>query len=251
MNMMKLLVVPCALAAVPLVCAEEQQIEVSASASGRLYADYSHGDCCTLDAWEWGSTTLWTETCETMGGYCMGGKDVANWMFRIPELPGDAEILDVRFKVSRQSGSSGSATLKILGFSTESLSMSRALLVNNSPTHSQSAYFSGSMLHSFELPVSYFLDSNREPYLAIALYRSDTLNFFNSGSLVPTLEFTIESGPPCDGDITGDGVVNGSDLSQMLGFWGTASELHDLDGNGQVDGADLAVVLGEWGSCPQ
>ena len=35
MNMMKLLVVPCALAVVSLATAEEQQIEVSAEASPR------------------------------------------------------------------------------------------------------------------------------------------------------------------------------------------------------------------------
>ena len=92
-----------------------------------------------------------------------------------------------------------------------------------------------------------------DPYLAVGIYRSSYLAMFNSGTYAPKLEFTfdVETGPPCDGDINDDDVVNGSDLSQMLGFWGTASALHDLDGNGLVDGADLAVVLGEWGPCPE
>ena len=57
----------------------EVELSVSPTSSGRLYADYSFGDCCTLDAWSSNSSssTLWTETCEIMGGYCMGGKDVA------------------------------------------------------------------------------------------------------------------------------------------------------------------------------
>ena len=62
--------------------------------------------------------------------------------------------------------------------------------------------------------------------------------------------FDVETGPPCDADVNDDDVVDGSDLSLILGYWGSSSELHDLDGNGLVDGADLALVLGEWGDCP-
>lgn len=253
MNTMNRLVVPFALAVVSIAGAEQQQIEVQATSSGRLYADYSHGDCCTLDAWSGGSTTLWTETCETMGGYCMGGKDVANWMFQMPELPEGAELLSVTFKVARQSGSSGSAVLKMKGFDTGSLSMSRALQTHNSPAHSQNAYFSSTMIHSFDVPIAQFQGTDQSAFIAIGLYRSSTLNFFNSGVYAPSLEFAfnVETGPPCDGDINDDGQVDGSDLSLILGFWGSASVLHDLDENGIVDGADLAIVLGEWGACSE
>ena len=253
MNMMKLLVVPCALAVVSLATAEEQQIEVSAEASGRLYANYTHGDCCTLDALDWGPSTIWTDTCETMGGYCMAGRDVANWTFQIPELPDGAELLEVRLKVYRQSGSSGSSTLKMRGVGHGSLSTSSALLTYTNPSHSQSAYFSGSVTHAFSLPLSHFEDPNMDPYLAIGIYRSSYLSMFNSGTYAPKLEFTfdVETGPPCDGDINDDDVVDGSDLSQVLGVWGSSSELHDLDGNGVVDGADLTIILGEWGACPE
>ena len=253
MNLMNRLAVPITLAVVSLAGAEEQQIEVAASSSGRLYADYSHGDCCTLDAWSGGSSTIWTETCETMGGYCMGGKDVANWMFQVPASPEGAELVSVTFKVARQSGSSGSAVLKMKGFETGSLSMSRALQAHNYPEHSQNAYFSGALMHSFDVPISQFQGEDQQPFVAIGLYRSSTLGFFNSGAYAPSLEFVfdVETGSPCDGDINDDGEVNGSDLSLILGFWGSASGLHDLDENGIVDGADLAIVLGEWGSCPE
>ena len=40
-----------------------------------------HVDALLLDAWSAASGSIWTETCEIMGGYCMGGKDVANWVF--------------------------------------------------------------------------------------------------------------------------------------------------------------------------
>ena len=53
----------------------------------------------------------------------------------------------------------------------------------------------------------------------------------------------------CTGDINGDDVVNGADLSQLLGSWGTTSGPADIDGSGLVDGADLAALLGNWGNC--
>ena len=48
------------------------------------------------------------------------------------------------------------------------------------------------------------------------------------------------------GDITGDGVVDGADLSRLLGDWGTSAFDADIDSNGMVDGQDLAVLLGNW-----
>ena len=49
------------------------------------------------------------------------------------------------------------------------------------------------------------------------------------------------------GDINGDGVVDGSDLSAVLGFWGACDGCpSDLNGDGVVDGSDLSTVLGYW-----
>jgi hypothetical protein len=57
----------------------------------------------------------------------------------------------------------------------------------------------------------------------------------------------------CFGDLTGDGVIDGADLSVLLGFWGPCNvgfcESADLTGDGQIDGADLSVLLGGWGGC--
>ena len=67
-------------------------------------------------------------------------------------------------------------------------------------------------------------------------------------------ELSIELGDvPCDGDLNDDGVVNGSDLSQVLGFWGPCTSANcpaDLNADGDVDGADLSILLGSWGDCP-
>ena len=48
------------------------------------------------------------------------------------------------------------------------------------------------------------------------------------------------------GDLNGDGVVNGMDMTILLGAWGTSGP-GDLDGDGIVGGSDLAILLGNWG----
>ena len=53
------------------------------------------------------------------------------------------------------------------------------------------------------------------------------------------------------GDINGDRVIDGSDISMVLGYWGQDDPTYDLDGSGLVDGVDLAIVLGWWGVCPE
>lgn len=53
----------------------------------------------------------------------------------------------------------------------------------------------------------------------------------------------------CFGDMDGNGMVNGADLSAMLIAWGSSDATADLDGSGLVDGGDLARLLVQWGHC--
>ena len=46
-------------------------------------------------------------------------------------------------------------------------------------------------------------------------------------------------------DLDGDGSVGGSDLTILLGEWGTCC-IGDIDGSGNVDGADLTILLACW-----
>ena len=62
-------------------------------------------------------------------------------------------------------------------------------------------------------------------------------------------QVTCEEEPPCVPDINGDGIVDGSDLATLLGFWGSADPQADLNGDGTVNGSDLATLLGFWGPC--
>ena len=54
----------------------------------------------------------------------------------------------------------------------------------------------------------------------------------------------------CDGiigDLNGDGLVNGADLTVLLGSWGAcAGCIADLNFDEVVNGADLTIVLGNW-----
>ncbi|MEE2895324.1 MAG: M43 family zinc metalloprotease [Planctomycetota bacterium] len=60
----------------------------------------------------------------------------------------------------------------------------------------------------------------------------------------------------CFADIDNNGIIEGADLSYILGYWGPCSGgkkgepcCADLDGNGLVDSGDLGLLLGSWGSC--
>ncbi|HMN96765.1 MAG TPA: dockerin type I domain-containing protein [Phycisphaerales bacterium] len=63
--------------------------------------------------------------------------------------------------------------------------------------------------------------------------------------------------PDCQGDLNGDGTVDGADLGLFIAAWGTQSlgsagaGIADLDGDGTVGGSDLGILLSRWGSCPE
>ncbi len=61
-------------------------------------------------------------------------------------------------------------------------------------------------------------------------------------------EFSGILTPTCPADLSGDLVVNGTDLAIMLAAW-TTDGPGDLDGSGVVDVADLAIMLASWGPC--
>ncbi len=61
---------------------------------------------------------------------------------------------------------------------------------------------------------------------------------------------SVGSAPPCAGDTNGDNLVNGADLSVLLGQFGTTvtpGAGADFNADGVVNGADLSVLLGRFG----
>ena len=51
------------------------------------------------------------------------------------------------------------------------------------------------------------------------------------------------------GDLNLNGVVNGQDLSILLGWWGISNPLYgDLNHDGTVNGIDMGIMLGRYGA---
>ena len=60
----------------------------------------------------------------------------------------------------------------------------------------------------------------------------------------------IIEGPPCAGDVDGNGDVDFNDLLQVLSTWGDCPGCpSDLDGNTVVGFDDLLLLLSRWGPC--
>ena len=54
---------------------------------------------------------------------------------------------------------------------------------------------------------------------------------------------------PCPEDLNGDGLIDVSDLLEIVGSWGSNDPALDLDGSGTVDTPDLLAVIAAWGVC--
>lgn len=71
--------------------------------------------------------------------------------------------------------------------------------------------------------------------------------------------FCVENPMPatCQGDLNGDGMINGLDLATLLGQWTGLSTYRPCPPNGladcnqdcHIDGLDLGMMLGAWGPC--
>ena len=54
---------------------------------------------------------------------------------------------------------------------------------------------------------------------------------------------------PCPADVSGDAVVNVTDLLAVIDAWGGSNPYADVNGDGIVDVIDLLEVVGNWGPC--
>ncbi len=54
-----------------------------------------------------------------------------------------------------------------------------------------------------------------------------------------------DGSPAVTGDLNGDGIVNGTDLANLLSQWGSAGSA-DFNDDGVVNGIDLAALLANW-----
>lgn len=64
-----------------------------------------------------------------------------------------------------------------------------------------------------------------------------------AGVFVFDIETCIPAGPA---DLSGDGVVDATDLAIMIAAWGSSAPAVDLDADGVVGTSDLAILLAAW-----
>lgn len=85
------------------------------------------------------------------------------------------------------------------------------------------------------------------------LSRMPALVGISSIALALAATTAVHAGNPCNdcpADLDTSGVVDGADITIILGSWGNWFGGGDANGDFQVDGADIAIVLGAWGPCP-
>ncbi len=71
-----------------------------------------------------------------------------------------------------------------------------------------------------------------------------------TGEVAHIVTLTVADIIPCPADLSGDGIVDATDLAILLGAWGANPDhLADFNQDGMVAADDLAVLLGAWGAC--
>lgn len=216
--------------------AEEQIIEVQATTSIRLYADYTIWDCCDLNSISAGTSLITVGTCATMGGYCTAGKRVAVWNFALPELPENAVLLSATFQGRHNAGNT---PLHYRGnwYPTSTLGYTQATSTFNSGPIVGTANSTGGV---FSSPLSMELLSGQwtNNYLVITGYNGSGMSVYNSGTLAPKIRLVIDIPDDlCAGDMNDDGSVDTDDVLHVIGNWG---DLYNVN--------DIMMVLENWGS---
>ncbi|MCH2145693.1 MAG: dockerin type I domain-containing protein [Phycisphaerales bacterium] len=232
--------------------ADYQIIEVHASSSASLNAT----GCCSMSYM--GSTnpsSLSMRNCQSVYMSCVGSKRAAVWQFDLTQIPDDATLISARFKGTRPySDMQGSGFLS-MAFDTGPLNSSVCMSLWNGGDWQTSLNWPYGTDFSLTITSGLNLQFDEASTMSLLGYAGTTsqVTVVNSGNERPVLELTIDvpDAAPCDGDINDDQVVNGSDISMILGYWGQSDPAYDVDGSGMIDGADLAIVLGEWGQCPE
>ena len=231
--------------------ADYQIIEIQASSSGSVNST----SCCSVS--HMGSTnpsSISMSNCQSVYMSCVRSRRAAAWQFDLSQIPADATLMSARFKGTRpEVWMTGSGFLS-MAFDTGPLTSSVCLALWNGGDWQTS--WSLPYGHDFTKTITSGLSSqfNEISTLSILGYApsGEGTTITNSGPDRPVLEITIDVPVvPCDGDLNDDEVVDGTDISVILGYWGQNDPAYDLDGNGVIDGSDLAIVLGWWGACPQ
>jgi hypothetical protein len=87
--------------------------------------------------------------------------------------------------------------------------------------------------------------------LGAYIFSDSSCMVYGNGSIAPelTIEYTPGQSNDCVADVTGDAIVNVSDLLAVIAYWGTNNAIHDLNNSGTVDVGDLLAIIDAWGDC--
>ncbi|MBM4102123.1 MAG: hypothetical protein FJ256_07690 [Phycisphaerae bacterium] len=107
------------------------------------------------------------------------------------------------------------------------------------------------MLQHGSLPGFAGCASHRAEYHPVQIDRRPSIfNFLLVGVLLAVLGGGERAAAQCAAaDINNNGVVDGTDLTELLSAWGTNNADADIDGSGVVGGTDLTALLASWGPC--
>ena len=143
----------------------------------------------------------------------------------------------------------------------------------------ESATISGFTLQNGYSPLGGGIVCNGSPFIENCVIKDNTaqvgggMYHLNNGTQGPTVTSTVFCGnnptdiqgdwidgggnsfedtcdvPDCPADVTGDSLVNVSDLLFVIDAWGSDDPVADISADGIVDVVDLLEVVGNWGSC--
>ena len=118
---------------------------------------------------------------------------------------------------------------------------------NDLPAEGTSNCCGGGVVSSYVIEWS--ADCNHDNIVDYGQILTNQLADANSNGIPDVCE-----GPTCASvDLTHNGIVDGSDLGVLLGFWGPRNQVFpqaDINGDGVDNGADLGLMLSFWGECP-
>ncbi|MEE2718468.1 MAG: hypothetical protein VX727_01620 [Planctomycetota bacterium] len=216
---------------------ELQSHSIAPSQSGWMTAPGNWG-CCSVDSINLNPTTVSIENCSTMGGYCMGGKDIGAWIFELPDLPEGTTLVSARFTGGRY-GAYGSGSMYYRWLGDESMSISSANDTIFSPDLTNYVYWPSSSTYNIVVGNQLFGPELQGRLMAVAIASNDTnMYMYNSGSQGTTLNLVVDvPESPCDGDMNNDRSVGIDDLLEVISGW---NDPYGID--------ELLDVLDGWGS---
>ena len=233
------------LAVVSTVQAEVQVLQPLTSA--RTSPSDCWGCCCGTGSVSMNPSSISINTCTYQGGYCMGDKHRAAWIYQVPSLAA-GDYIDGMVFTGNRSGSYGTGAIYMRWVPTSSLNTTSIIDTISNPDALMSINWPGSYTYNFNVPSSVYADASGGYLMVVAGIGSEySMNLVNSGSSGARIVMHVDQ--QCRGDYDGDGEVDADDVLSLLAVYGETNADHDLSSDGQIDVNDLLLLLGGYGGC--